>query len=79
MDWSRLASSGYITAVAGVPAVGRGLGQFLNFLNGFTGVSFKNMHLIGFSLGAHIVGIAGRELNGAVARITGKSYLQPYL
>lgn len=79
MEWRRLASSDYVRAVAGVPAVGRGLGQFLNFLNSVTGVSFENMHLVGFSLGAHIVGNAGRELNGAVARITGKSYLQPCL
>ncbi|CAH2087474.1 unnamed protein product [Euphydryas editha] len=70
MEWRRLASSDYITAVAGVPAVGRGLGQFLRFLNSVTGAPFETMHLVGFSLGAHVVGNAGRELNGKVARIT---------
>lgn len=72
MEWRRLAISDYVTAVAGVPAVGRGLGQFLRFLNSVTGARFETMHLAGFSLGAHVVGNAGRELNGRVARITGK-------
>ncbi|XP_028043591.1 pancreatic lipase-related protein 2-like [Bombyx mandarina] len=71
LDWRRLALSDYATAVRGVPAVGRGLGQFLTFLNGATGAPFNTMHLVGFSLGAHLVGNAGRELGGRVARVTG--------
>ena len=72
MDWSGLAGSGYITATIGAPAVGRGLGQFLAFLNRVSGVAYSNMHLIGFSLGAHIVGNAGREVGGRIARVTGE-------
>ncbi|XP_061719965.1 pancreatic triacylglycerol lipase-like [Cydia pomonella] len=71
VDWSRLALSDYATAALGVPAVGRGVGQFLRFLNQVTGARFDNMHLIGFSLGAHLVGNAGRELGGQVIRVTG--------
>ncbi|CAG9566037.1 unnamed protein product [Danaus chrysippus] len=71
LDWRRLAISTYPTAVAGVPDVGKGLGRFLNFLNRVTGAPFNRMHLIGFSLGAHLVGNAGRELGGRVARVTG--------
>ncbi|XP_045770309.1 pancreatic triacylglycerol lipase-like [Maniola jurtina] len=71
MDWSKLASADYSTVVAGVPAVGRGLGQFLNFLGSVTGITLDSIHLIGFSLGAHVVGNAGKQLNGRVARITG--------
>lgn len=71
MDWRRLALSDYATAVRGVPAVGRGLGQFMNFLNQVTGHPFTSMHLVGFSLGAHIVGNAGREMRGRAARVTG--------
>ncbi|CAH2267258.1 jg14726 [Pararge aegeria aegeria] len=69
--WRRLAVSTYPTAASGVPAVGRGLGQFLTFLNSVTGQPFNRMHLVGFSLGAHLVGNAGRELGGRVARVTG--------
>ncbi|XP_073960380.1 pancreatic triacylglycerol lipase-like [Choristoneura fumiferana] len=71
VDWRRLAQSDYTTAALGVPAVGRGVGQFLRFLNQVTGARFNNMHLIGFSLGAHLVGNAGRELGGQVIRVTG--------
>ncbi|CAG4943607.1 unnamed protein product [Parnassius apollo] len=71
LDWRRLALSDYVTAAYGVPAVGRGLGQFLAFLNLVTGAPFSSMHLVGFSLGAHLVGNAGRELGGRVARVTG--------
>ncbi|XP_026325964.1 pancreatic triacylglycerol lipase-like [Hyposmocoma kahamanoa] len=71
MDWRRLAISDYVTAARGVPDVGRGLGQFINFLNRETGLSLNNVHLVGFSLGSHVVGNAGRELGGRVARVTG--------
>lgn len=76
MDWRRLALSTYTTAVRGVSDVGRGLGQFLAFLNTVTGAPIESMHLIGFSLGAHVVGNAGRELGGRVARVTGKLVLK---
>ncbi|KAJ8714588.1 hypothetical protein PYW07_002813 [Mythimna separata] len=69
-DWRRLAASDYVTAVRGVPAVGRGLGQFLAFINRTTGQAFTQMHIVGFSLGAHLVGNAGRELGGRAARVT---------
>nr|XP_021186850.2 pancreatic lipase-related protein 2 [Helicoverpa armigera] len=71
VDWSRVAISEYATAVIRVPGVGRAVGQFLAFLNSVTGAPFDQMHLIGLSLGAHVVGNAGRELGGKVARVTG--------
>ncbi|KAM3965493.1 pancreatic lipase-related protein 2-like [Aphomia sociella] len=71
LDWRRLALSDYVTAVLGVPAVGRGLAQFIRFLNSVTGVPYNSIHLVGFSLGAHLVGNAGRELGGQLARVTG--------
>ncbi|XP_050350365.1 pancreatic lipase-related protein 2-like [Nymphalis io] len=71
MEWKRLALSNYVTAAAGVPAVGRRLGQFLKFLHSVTRAPLETMHIIGYSLGAHLAGNAGRELGGRVARVTG--------
>lgn len=59
-----------MTAKNGVPAVGKRLGQFVIWLTTL-GVSYDQIHLIGFSLGAHVVGNAGRETNGQIRRITG--------
>lgn len=64
--------SSYMTAALGVPAVGEGMGQFINWLHQAFGLSYDQVHLIGFSLGAHLVGNAGRATGGRVARIDGK-------
>lgn len=71
LDWSWLSLKNYPTAVFGVPSAGRSLANFLTFLNIQTGAISSDLHLIGFSLGAHLVGIAGRSLNMKAARITG--------
>ncbi|XP_028161545.1 pancreatic lipase-related protein 2-like [Ostrinia furnacalis] len=71
VDWRWLSSLDYVTAVVSVPSVGRHIGQFLDFLNALTGTPFSSVHLIGHSLGAHVAGNAGKELEGRVARITG--------
>ncbi|XP_028161543.1 pancreatic lipase-related protein 2-like [Ostrinia furnacalis] len=73
LDWSRYAYSLYTTAVRVIPFLGRGLAYFLRFLISTTGGSLNNVHLVGFSLGAHLVGNAGRELYGEIARITGNN------
>lgn len=73
LDWSRLANRGYVTAKNGVAEVGRGLGQFVFWLNNNFELSLDRVQLVGFSLGGHLVGNAGRELLGQIKRITGKS------
>ncbi|XP_068626956.1 pancreatic triacylglycerol lipase-like [Battus philenor] len=71
VDWSALANSNYNTAVRGVPDVGRQLGNFLSWLINNIGGNWNNVHLIGFSLGAHVVGNAGRAASGTPSRVTG--------
>ncbi|KOB74604.1 Neutral lipase [Operophtera brumata] len=71
LDWSTLASANYISAAYGVPSVGQFLGSFLVWLINTTGGNWNNVHLVGHSLGAHVVGNAGRAASGLAARVTG--------
>lgn len=74
VDWRALANSGYLTAVNGVPSVGQFLGNFLEWLINTGGGNWNNVHLVGFSLGAHVVGNAGRQSGRRASRITGECY-----
>ncbi|XP_041981001.1 pancreatic lipase-related protein 2-like [Aricia agestis] len=71
LNWNRIGGEDDDSALLSTPVVGRRLGQFLKFLSQVSGASYDKMHLIGFSLGAHLVGSAGKELDGKIARITG--------
>lgn len=74
VDWRALAGSNYLTAVNGVPSVGQFLGNFIVWLRNTAGGVWTNVHLVGFSLGAHIVGVAGRTAGGRPVRVTGKLF-----
>ncbi|CAK1544561.1 unnamed protein product [Leptosia nina] len=71
VDWSELATRNYLTAKRGVVTIGLQLGLFMSWLNYEFGISYEQIHLVGFSLGAHLVGNAGRASGGLVKRITG--------
>ncbi|CAK1600248.1 unnamed protein product [Parnassius mnemosyne] len=71
VDWRGLASSNYITSSNGVPSVGQHLGNFLVWLINTAGGDWNNVHLVGHSLGAHVVGNAGRTAGGRPRRVTG--------
>ncbi|XP_011495499.1 PREDICTED: uncharacterized protein LOC105360313 [Ceratosolen solmsi marchali] len=67
VDWGPgSAVPNYVRAAANTRLVGRQLAKLVRSLN----VSLDKIHLIGFSLGAHVAGFAGAEL-GNVSRITG--------
>ena len=71
VDWGTAANVNYILASYNVAMVGRVLTEFLNFLIS-EGVSMDDVHLIGHSLGAHVVGIAGAYVKrGPIDTITG--------
>lgn len=68
MDWGPgSAVPNYVRAAANTRLVGRQLAKLIRSLN----VPLEKVHMIGFSLGAHVAGFAGAEL-GNVSRITGK-------
>ncbi|XP_076162425.1 uncharacterized protein LOC143144182 isoform X2 [Ptiloglossa arizonensis] len=67
VDWGPgSAVPNYVRAAANTRLVGRQLAKLVRSLN----VPLEKVHLIGFSLGAHVAGFAGAELAN-VSRITG--------
>lgn len=74
VDWSRgTRGIRYDKSTANTRVVGATVGKMVEALMKNAGVSLGNVHLIGHSLGAQIMGYAGKELRhlGQVGRITG--------
>ncbi|XP_054009605.1 pancreatic triacylglycerol lipase-like [Hylaeus anthracinus] len=80
LDWTRGAATTYSAAVANTELVGRQLGLvLLNMID--LGVSPEKIHVIGFSLGAHVAGCASEVLkkrNLLLGRITGLDPASPF-
>lgn len=75
VDWQLLANQpNYIRAVDHVQLVGTFTGELVKFLVSQR-ADIRNFHLIGFDLGAHAVGRAGRFNNGAIPMITGQKLI----
>lgn len=69
IDWSVGAvHANYITARRNVDVAGPVVGQFVNFLVAH-GASLNQIYLSGHSLGGHLVGVAGKNINGLVNTI----------
>lgn len=73
VDWSGPAGGLYTTSVNAVPDVGRHVGYFITFLFNTAGGNWNNVHLSGHSLGAHVMGNAGRQVSGRAMRVTGNN------
>ena len=73
MNWEKLSRTPrYFYAVNNTKAVGYLTGDFISYLlDRYEKVAFDNVHPIGMSLGAHVVGHLGYHVNGSLARITG--------
>ncbi|KAJ4450331.1 hypothetical protein ANN_01751 [Periplaneta americana] len=71
VDWEAGAViPNYVRAAANTRLVGKQLSMLLAGLNKHIGLPIHNVHVIGFSLGAHVAGFAGAELKN-LSRITG--------
>lgn len=71
VDWEKGASlPNYVKASANTRLVGKQLAQLLAALETHRGLQMSRVHIIGFSLGAHVAGFAGADLPG-LSRITG--------
>lgn len=74
VDWHCGASFlDYVGARKRVSHIGAAVGHFIKRLNTTHGIAFKSVSVIGFGLGAHAAGIAGKTLNGQLGSIVGLS------
>lgn len=78
VDWEIGADKPYLfysQAAANTRVVGALLGKLIALLSQGHIVPYTSFHLIGHSLGSHLAGYAGRQLNGALGRVSGKFWL----
>lgn len=74
VDWSELSAfPWYWEAFKNVKMVSGMLTHFLEVFNDSGEIPISNVHLVGFSLGAHVAGMAGKWLRKdlRIPRITG--------
>lgn len=71
VDWLSSAQNHYVVAAQNTRAVGQEIAHFIDWIEEATNMPLDNMHLIGYSLGAHVAGFAGSHANNKVGRITG--------
>ncbi|XP_016090170.1 lipoprotein lipase-like isoform X3 [Sinocyclocheilus grahami] len=70
VDWLDRASKHYPTSAENTGLVGADVAKFVNWLEEMD-YPLEKVHLLGYSLGAHVAGVAGNLTNNKVNRITG--------
>ncbi|KAL1023096.1 hypothetical protein UPYG_G00036360 [Umbra pygmaea] len=71
VDWLYTAQNHYPVVAQKTKIVGQEIAHFIDWLEEATNIHLKNLHLIGYSLGAHVAGFAGSHTSNKVGRITG--------
>ncbi|CAG9830939.1 unnamed protein product [Diabrotica balteata] len=71
IDWNAIARNLYVVAYKAVPEVGKLLGTLIRNLVNNNKLDLNKAAIVGHSLGAHVAGLAGHELNGAIHHIVG--------
>ncbi|KAA0712172.1 Lipoprotein lipase [Triplophysa tibetana] len=72
VDWLETAQDHYVVAAQNTKIVGKEIGLFIDWLEEITNIPLEKLHLIGYSLGAHVAGFAGSHATNKVGRITGR-------
>ncbi|XP_061097315.1 lipoprotein lipase-like isoform X2 [Conger conger] len=71
LDWLARAHQHYPTSAANARLAGRDLAKFIHWMEVALHYPLEKLHLLGYSLGAHVAGIAGDLSKSKVYRITG--------
>lgn len=71
VDWLSRANQHYPTSAAYTKLVGRDVAKFVTWIQNELQLPWDRVHLLGYSLGAHVAGIAGDLTNHKISRITG--------
>ncbi|XP_071389604.1 lipoprotein lipase isoform X2 [Centroberyx affinis] len=71
VDWLTRANQHYPTSAAYTKLVGRDVAKFVSWIQKELQLPWERIHLLGYSLGAHVAGIAGDLTDHKISRITG--------
>lgn len=71
VDWQYFGLMEYTIAAKNTRTVGNYLSDFLKSVSKLTGIPYGKMTLTGHSMGAHVIGIAGGNLDGKIGKIFG--------
>jgi len=81
INWGQLEGLNYLKAAATTEPVGKHSALLVLLLAFEAGAKMEEIHLVGHSLGAHVVGFLGKEVQvlglGKVARVTGLDPAKP--
>ncbi|GFT62831.1 pancreatic triacylglycerol lipase [Nephila pilipes] len=70
VNWSKYGDPPFTVAIANTYAIGLRVGEMINFLLNNADINPADIHITGHSVGAHIAGIAGKNVAN-LGRITG--------
>ncbi|KAI4462427.1 lipase [Holotrichia oblita] len=69
VDWSIPAGQFYPFAVWSIPSVGQIIANYIDEMINHFGIDGSDFILVGHSIGAHLAGVVGSNLNGTIGHI----------